>query len=103
VGAKPEREIIAKESKVSLVDHRTGSVERLETNDPLEEVARISSEWKPFKTERLPDAFTGGWVGYTAYDCVRCAPSTDPSLNSRHFGRRETKKKSFPLFPAGMA
>lgn len=100
VGAKPEREIIAKESKVSLVDHRTGNVERLETNDPLEEVARISSEWKPFKSERLPDAFTGGWVGYTAYDCVRCAHQMTllRILGALLEGKQKTKGKEKKIF-----
>ena len=56
----------------------------------------LSASWKPYRHPGLPDAFCGGFVGYTAYDTVRYvyaeklpfanAPRDDRGLADIHLG-----------------
>ncbi|CAI9105545.1 OLC1v1004484C1 [Oldenlandia corymbosa var. corymbosa] len=96
IGAQPTMEIIAKENRVSIMDHRQGRrVEQFE-EDPMVVPRRIMEKWKPQRIEELPEAFCGGWVGYFSYDTVRYvekkklpfsnAPVDDRNLPDMHLG-----------------
>ncbi|KAJ0103289.1 hypothetical protein Patl1_06566 [Pistacia atlantica] len=96
VGAQPVMEIVAKENKVTIVDHVGGSVVEEVVGDPMVIPRRISERWKPQLIDGLPDAFCGGWVGYFSYDTVRYvenkklpfskAPEDDRNLADMHLG-----------------
>ncbi|KAJ0046489.1 hypothetical protein Pint_06468 [Pistacia integerrima] len=96
VGAQPVMEIVAKENKVTIVDHVEGNVVEEVVGDPMVIPRRISERWKPQLIDGLPDAFCGGWVGYFSYDTVRYvenkklpfskAPEDDRNLADIHLG-----------------
>lgn len=46
-----------------------GKVEYKHTDDPINEIKRIVSTWRPYKDKNLPP-FWGGFVGYIGYDVV---------------------------------
>ncbi|OMO76234.1 Anthranilate synthase component I, PabB-like protein [Corchorus olitorius] len=71
VGAQPAMEIVAKENRVTVMDHEQGCLTEEIVEDPMLIPRRISENWKPQLTEDLPDAFCGGWIGYFSYDTVR--------------------------------
>ena len=98
VGASPSAELVAKGSDASLIRHSSSaeaSVSRFTSSDPLSEASRIASSWLPLVSPSLPECFTGGWVGYAAYDSARYgvysqklpfeqAPSDDRGLADIH-------------------
>ncbi|KAL8129924.1 hypothetical protein V2J09_019079 [Rumex salicifolius] len=96
VGSHPAMEIVAKENQVTVMDHRQSkrTVEIVE--DPMAVPSKIMEKWKPQRTDELPDAFCGGWVGYFSYDTVRYAekrklpfsnaPFDDRNLPDLHLG-----------------
>ncbi|XP_057981683.1 anthranilate synthase alpha subunit 1, chloroplastic-like [Malania oleifera] len=96
VGAHPAMEIVAKENKVTIMDHEEGRLTEEVVEDPMSIPRRISDTWKPQLIEELPDAFCGGWVGYFSYDTVRYvekkklsflgAPNDDRNLADIHLG-----------------
>ncbi|KAJ6720558.1 AMINOBENZOATE/ANTHRANILATE SYNTHASE [Salix viminalis] len=96
VGAQPAIEIVAKEDKVSIMDHEAGTLTEEIVEDAMMVPKRISEAWKPQLTDGLPDAFCGGWVGYFSYDTVRYmekkklpfsrAPKDDRNLPDIHLG-----------------
>ncbi|XP_010504458.1 PREDICTED: anthranilate synthase alpha subunit 1, chloroplastic-like isoform X1 [Camelina sativa] len=96
VGAHPKMEIVAKENKVTVMDHVKGTLTTEEVADPMMIPRRISETWKPQLIDDLPDAFCGGWVGYFSYDTVRYAemrklpfskaPVDDRNLPDMHLG-----------------
>ena len=69
MGARPMTQVVASGPNVRHVsddaDDRT-----YRCDDPLREMGRLIEEWKLAPVDGLPD-FTGGWVGYAAYDAVR--------------------------------
>ncbi|KAJ1383610.1 Chorismate-utilizing enzyme, C-terminal [Sesbania bispinosa] len=99
VGAQPTMEIVAKENKVTIMDHEFGHLTEEIVDDPMVIPRRISQGWKPFLTDELPDAFCGGWAGYFSYDTVRYvekkklpfsnAPKDDRNLADIHLGLYE--------------
>ncbi|PON95206.1 Anthranilate synthase component I [Trema orientale] len=96
VGAQPTMEIVAKENKVTIMDHERGRLTEEIVNDPMVIPARISEGWNPQLIDELPDAFCGGWIGYLSYDTVRYvekrkipfskAPKEDGNLADIHVG-----------------
>ncbi|CAM8913712.1 unnamed protein product [Rhodiola kirilowii] len=96
VGAQPALEVVAKENKVTVMDHEEGSLTEELVEDPMMVPRRISEGWKPQLIDGLPDAFIGGWVGYFSYDSVRyvetkrlpfsSAPTDDRNLPDIHLG-----------------
>uniref|UniRef100_A0A5B6ZKZ8 anthranilate synthase n=1 Tax=Davidia involucrata TaxID=16924 RepID=A0A5B6ZKZ8_DAVIN len=96
VGAQPAIEIVAKENKVTIVDHGNETLTEEVVDDPMTIPRRISESWKPQLIDELPDAFCGGWVGYFSYDTVRYvekkklpflrAPQDDRNLVDIHLG-----------------
>ncbi|GLT75919.1 hypothetical protein SLA2020_476100 [Shorea laevis] len=96
VGAQPTIEIVAKENKVTVMDHEQGSLTEEFVEDPMVIPRRISESWKPQFIHELPNAFCGGWVGYFSYDTVRYAekkrlpfskaPEDDRNLVDIHLG-----------------
>ncbi|CAE6076381.1 unnamed protein product [Arabidopsis arenosa] len=96
VGAHPKMEIVAKENKVTVMDHVKGTKTTEEVEDPMMIPRRISETWKPQLIDDLPDVFCGGWVGYFSYDTVRYAekrklpfskaPVDDRNLPDMHLG-----------------
>ncbi|PRQ59405.1 putative anthranilate synthase [Rosa chinensis] len=96
LGAQPAMEIVAKENKVTIMDHEGRcSVEEF-VDDPMDIPKRISQGWRPQLIHELPDAFCGGWVGFFSYDTVRYvekrrlpfskAPKDDRNLPDMHLG-----------------
>lgn len=95
IGAQPALEVIAKQHEVTLIDHRRGTSSTSQVQDPLSVPKRLSANWR-IAAAGLPDCFTGGWVGYAAYDSVRyleaeklpfeSAPHDDRDLPDMHFG-----------------
>lgn len=59
VGAQPAIEIVAKEDKVSIMDHEAGTLTEEIVEDAMMVPERISEAWKPQLTDGLPDAFCG--------------------------------------------
>ncbi|KAI4306624.1 hypothetical protein L6164_029885 [Bauhinia variegata] len=96
VGAQPTMEIVAKENRVTIMDHEEGrrTVEIVE--DPMSVPRRIMEQWRPQLIDELPEAFCDGWVGYFSYDTVRyiekkklpfsTAPVDDRNLPDVHLG-----------------
>ncbi|CAJ1861072.1 unnamed protein product [Sphenostylis stenocarpa] len=99
VGAQPSMEIVAKENKVTIIDHESGSLTEQTVDDPIMIPRKISEGWKPSLIDELPDAFCGGWAGYFSYDTVRYvekkklpfsnAPKDDRNLADIHLGLYE--------------
>ncbi|XP_050210895.1 anthranilate synthase alpha subunit 1, chloroplastic [Mercurialis annua] len=96
IGAQPAIEIVAKENKVTIMDHEEGTMTEEFVEDPMTIPRRISETWKPRVISELPEAFCGGWVGYFSYDTVRyvekkklpfsSAPEDDRNLADIHLG-----------------
>ncbi|KAG2242225.1 hypothetical protein Bca52824_095926 [Brassica carinata] len=61
VGAQPAMEIVAKENKVIVMDHKNGSMTEEYVEDPMEIPRQISESWNPDPqlVQDLPDAFCG--------------------------------------------
>ncbi|KAL2555746.1 Anthranilate synthase alpha subunit 1 [Forsythia ovata] len=99
VGAQPAMEIVAKENKVTVLDHEAGKMTERVVEDPMMIPRSISEDWRPQLVEELPDAFCGGWVGFFSYDTVRylekkrlsfsSAPKDDRNLADIHLGLYE--------------
>ncbi|KAJ9175868.1 hypothetical protein P3X46_014376 [Hevea brasiliensis] len=96
IGAQPSIEIVAKENKVTIMDHEEGSLTEEFVEDPMTIPRKISEGWKPQVIAELPETFCGGWVGYFSYDTVRyvekkklpfsSAPKDDRNLADIHLG-----------------
>ncbi|XP_027922297.1 anthranilate synthase alpha subunit 1, chloroplastic-like isoform X3 [Vigna unguiculata] len=99
VGANPTMEVVAKENKVTIIDHESGNLIEKTVDDPIMVPKTISEGWKPCFIDKLPDAFCGGWAGYFSYDTVRYvekkklpfskAPKDDRNLADIHLGLYE--------------
>ncbi|CAM0872429.1 unnamed protein product [Alopecurus aequalis] len=96
IGAHPVMEIVAKENKVTTMDHEKGEVTEQIVDDPMEVPRSIMEGWHPQQIEQLPETFSGGWVGFFSYDTVRYvekkkipfsgAPQDDRNLPDVHLG-----------------
>ncbi|GBF95005.1 anthranilate synthase component [Raphidocelis subcapitata] len=71
VGAMPALEVVATQSRVTVLNHAAGTRRVTEEEDPLDVPVQLSRNWRPAQVEGLPAVFTGGWVGYAGYDTVR--------------------------------
>ncbi len=69
-GAQPIAQLIAHDHNVRHVDFLTGKHTDYHSDDPLREMARITSKIKLADVSGL-SAFSGGWVGFAGYDTVR--------------------------------
>ncbi|KAF8683620.1 hypothetical protein HU200_044543 [Digitaria exilis] len=96
VGAHPVMEIVAKEHKVTIMDHEKGQVTEQIVDDPMQVPRNMMEGWHPQQIEDLPESFSGGWVGFFSYDTVRYvekkklpfsgAPQDDRHLPDVHLG-----------------
>ncbi len=96
IGAQPAMEVIARENMVEIVDHRRGSTRTVHDDDPLGFMRGITHDWRVVSDPASARRFTGGWVGYAAYDSVRylesgklpfaAAPRDDRHLPDLAFG-----------------
>ncbi|GFQ02518.1 anthranilate synthase alpha subunit 1 chloroplastic [Phtheirospermum japonicum] len=96
VGAQPAMEVVAKENKVTILDHDLGTMVEKIVDDPLTIPRSISEGWRPQLIQDLPEALCGGWVGFFSYDTVRYvekkklpfsnAPKDDRNLADIHLG-----------------
>ncbi|RLN20014.1 anthranilate synthase alpha subunit 1, chloroplastic [Panicum miliaceum] len=96
VGAQPAMEIVAKGNHVTVMDHEMKSRREHFVPDPMNIPRSIMEQWNPHITDGLPDAFSGGWVGFFSYDTVRYvetkklpfskAPHDDRNLPDIHLG-----------------
>lgn len=59
VGAQPTMEIVAKENKVTIMDHEERCLTEEVVEDPMAIPRRISETWSPQLIDDLPDAFCG--------------------------------------------
>lgn len=59
VGAHPAIEIVAKEKKVTIMDHKEGRLTEELVEDPMMIPRRISEGWKPQLMDKLPETFCG--------------------------------------------
>lgn len=95
LAADPARSFETMRERVRIVDHRTGAVREHETSDPL---AVLEGLLQRYRTPVLPSLprFSGGAVGYAAYDTVRYyehlphAPADDRGLPDLLFDIYET-------------
>lgn len=69
LGVEPFGRFIAKGPKVHLSLH--GQQREFECDDPLGELERLLQSFRPVDWERQPGNFSGGAVGYAAFDVVR--------------------------------
>ncbi|XP_068474194.1 anthranilate synthase alpha subunit 1, chloroplastic-like [Phaseolus vulgaris] len=100
VGTNPTMEVVAKENKVTIIDHESGNLTEENVDDPIMVPKKISEDWKPCLIDKLPDAFCGGWAGYFSYDTIRYvekkklpfsnAPKDDRDLADIHLGLYES-------------
>lgn len=67
IGAQPTIEIIAKEDKVTILDHEKGERREEKEDDPMVVPRRIMEEWKPQLFDELPDVFCGKGIGLINY------------------------------------
>lgn len=67
IGSSENFYIRTKGETVEIYDR--GKVEYRQTKDPLAEIKRIVSGWRPYRDDNLPP-FWGGFVGYIGYDVV---------------------------------
>lgn len=52
-------EIIAKEDRITILNHEEGTREERVSEDPLNEPTVIAANWEPVKVDGLPDIFCG--------------------------------------------
>lgn len=52
-------EVVAKENKVTIIDHESGNLTEEIVDDPMVIPRKISEGWKPYLIDELPDAFCG--------------------------------------------
>jgi len=96
LGSRPSIEVIAKEKRATIINHRDGTSTAIEQDDPLEVVRAHARSLIPFAPDEVPPVFHGGWVGYAGFDVVRWfepeklpftgAPTDDRQLPDLHMG-----------------
>jgi anthranilate synthase component 1 len=59
VGAQPSMEIVAKENRITVLNHEEGTRVEKTSEDPLGEPSEIASKWQPVPIDGLPDVFCG--------------------------------------------
>lgn len=52
-------EVVAKDNRVTIMDHEEGRLTEKVVDDPMEIPRSISEGWKPQLLDELPDAFCG--------------------------------------------
>ncbi|WP_428386276.1 anthranilate synthase component I [Mucisphaera sp.] len=87
LGSRPAAEFIARRNEVEIRStHNLIPTGARIAEDPLHEVSELSKQLQAHPLPGLPE-FTGGWVGYTAYDTVRYAEPerlNNPPEDDRH-------------------
>ena len=76
LAARPDLELLARGFEVTVTDRRRGTTTTSTQADPLTVLKTMSETWQVAPSTRPPlggqtPRFTGGWVGYAAYDSVR--------------------------------
>lgn len=59
VGAHPVMEIVAKEHKVTIMDHEKGQVTEQVVDDPMQIPRSMMEGWHPQQIDELPESFSG--------------------------------------------
>lgn len=77
VGAQPTMEVLAKENKVTLLDHHEGQRTEVFEDDPMAIPRRVMEKWKPQGIDELPEAFCGNKLysipfHMSIWICVKC-------------------------------
>ena len=71
MGAQPAARLIARGNELQYIDRlHPDRTQTTRCNDPFVEIAAVTADYRLAKIDDLPD-FTGGWVGFAAYDTVR--------------------------------
>lgn len=52
-------EVVAKDNRVTIMDHEEGRLTEKVVDDPMDIPRSISKDWKPQLLDELPDAFCG--------------------------------------------
>lgn len=52
-------EVVAKEHKVTIMDHEKGKVTEQVVDDPMQIPRSMMEGWHPQQIDQLPDSFTG--------------------------------------------
>jgi len=92
--ADPEATFVARRNEITI-RRRVNGPETITSADPLGELAKLMSDYRAVHLPALP-RFTGGAVGYAAYDMVRYyenigeGPADDRSLPDLSFGLYRT-------------
>jgi len=73
LGVDPLGTFVCKGNNATLRMH--GKVTKTKTTDPLGELGKLLSAYRPVKIANQPGDFSGGAVGYAAYDTVRYVES----------------------------
>ena len=87
MGAQPAARLIARHNELQYTDRLHADRSRTaHCDDPIAEMAVITGDYRLARVEGLPD-FTGGWIGFAAYDAVRYLESeklSEPPPDDRH-------------------
>ncbi len=100
LGARPAIEVVAKQNRVSVENHRTGERDSYDADDPLGALRDLTGGVRFLRPEgaRLPAAPLGGWFGYAAYDTVRYAEPGKLSFDSAPPDDRDLPDLHFALY-----
>jgi anthranilate synthase component 1 len=101
LGARPAVELTARGFDATVVDHRRQTRRTSRCEDPLALLRELAAPLRPASPQalaplRLPQSFTGGFVGFASFDSVRylepaklpfaSAPRDDRGIPDLHFG-----------------
>ncbi len=82
VAAQPTITVTARGHRVTIVDHRAGTEQTLESQDPLNVPRQLTRAYSAVSSAPLPATFTGGWGGTVGFDAVRWMESKALSFSS---------------------
>lgn len=91
IGYDPIKQVYCKNGLIKVIKIKENEIKEIETNDPMEVLREIQARYKSPLLEDMPP-FTGGMVGYFAYEMV------DYFYKNLNLERSEFKDYDFMVF-----